>query len=163
MQIVSADRVVPVAAASPDGTDPLLKLLSLMERVDLAAERETYLMETAQYLFAFDALVLSGPNPPDERVLNPTQQDDKTNLQQQTILDFDASDTYLMRGWAHAMEGPVPFLRVSYRAGPDSRLARAAGHLLGATIQLWIKVGHAALAAPLHVPYNPTSDRYEIE
>jgi hypothetical protein len=164
MQIVSADRVMPVNTASPDGaTDPLLKLLTLMERVDLAAERETYLMESAQYLFAFDALVLSGPNPPDERVLNPTEQDNKTNFQQQTILDFDASDTYLMRGWAHAMDGPVPFLRASYRAGPDSRLARAASHRLGATIQLWLKVGEAALAAPVHVPYNPTSDRYEIE
>ncbi len=165
MEIVSTDIVIPVTAARPDlgGTDPLLKVLSLVERVDLAAERESYLMETVQYLFPFDALVLSGPNPPHDGVCDPTQQDDKTNAQQQTILDFRAGDTYLMRGWAHAGAATVPFLRVSHRAGPDSRLAQATKNQLGATILLWLKVGHAALGAPIAVPYNPASDRYEIE
>jgi hypothetical protein len=165
MQIVTTDTVIPVTASSSDRDrpNPLQKLLSLVERVDLAAEREWYLMETAQYLFPFDTLVLSGPNPPHDGVCDPTQQDDKTNLQQQTILDFQASDTYLMRGWVRTGEITVPFLKASYRAGPDSRLAKATRHQLGATIQLWLKVGDAALAAPVRVPYNPTSERYEIE
>ena len=84
-------------------------------------------METAQYLFPFDTLVLSGPNPPHDGVCDPTQQDDKTNLQQQTILDFQASDTYLMRGWVRTGAIPVPFLKASYRAGPTRDWPRPRG------------------------------------
>ena len=165
MQIVSTDTVVSVTARPPDldATNPLLKVLNLVERVELAAERECYLMESAQYLFPFDSLVLSAPNPPREWIRDPEQQDDKTDLQQQTILDFQAGDTYLMRGWARAGDVTVPFIRVSYRGGPDSRLARAARYHPGAHIQLWLKVGNAALSSPVRIPYNTASDRYEIE
>jgi hypothetical protein len=165
MQIVSTDTVVPVTARplDRDATNPLLKVLTLVERVELAAERECYLMDSAQYLFPFDSLVLSGPNPPRDRVCDPTQQDDKTDLQQQTILDFQAGDAYLMRGWARAGNVTVPFIRASYRGGPDSRLAQAARYHSGAHIQLWLKVGAAALSSPVRVPYNAASDRYEIE
>jgi hypothetical protein len=106
MHIVSSDTVVPVTAApsEPERPNALLKLLGLLERVELAAEREHYLLDTAHYLFPFEALTLSGPTPPHDQVGDPTQQDVKTDLQQQTILDFQASDTYLMRGWVRAGE-----------------------------------------------------------
>lgn len=165
MQIVSTDTVVTVTAKPPelDATNPLLKVMNLVERVELAAERECYLMESAQYLFPFDSLVLSGPNPPRDRVCDPTQQDDKTDLQQQTILDFQAGDTYLMRGWARAGDVTVPFIRASYRGGPDSRLTQGGLYHSEAHVQLWLKVGAVALSSPVRAFYNPASDRYEIE
>ena len=62
--------------------------------------------------------------------------------------DFLITDTYLLRGWVTAKawknleafdpepERTVPFLKLSYRAGPDSKLAEALGGVPGKTIRL---------------------------
>ena len=76
---------------------------------------------------------------------------------------FRTSDTYLVRGWATAGDWTGPFLKLSYRGGPDSKLSQASGHRLGSTIRLYLKVRDASTATPLSVPYNEESHCYEIE
>lgn len=56
MIIVHTDnvfKVEPGTAPNYNQNNPLLKLLGLMERVQLAVEREFYLMGETQYLFPF--------------------------------------------------------------------------------------------------------------
>lgn len=168
MEIVSTDTVLKVPPGTTpnyDQNNPLLKLLKLMENVQLAAEREYYLMEHANYLFPFDSLKLYGPAQPDSDQLDPRYQDNKTNFQKQNVQDFFTSDTFLVRGYARVDNWTGPFLRISYRGGPDSQLSKATGHDLGSSIKLWLKVGNASLGGNefLKVPYNPISHRYEIE
>jgi len=57
----------------------------------------------------------------------------------------------------------VPFLKLSYRAGPDSKLAEALGRLPGKTVRLFLKVNGRAAGNLITVPYNDLTDRYEIE
>jgi mannose-6-phosphate isomerase-like protein (cupin superfamily) len=120
-------------------------------------------MEHTQYLFPYDYLELYGPSGQNYNVLDPTQQDDKTDFQKQNVHDFRTTDTYLARGWASAGDWVGPFLRLSYRGGPDSILSQAAQHQLGEKIQLWLKVGASVTPSLISVPYNPTSNRYEVE
>ena len=95
--------------------------------------------------------------------LDPTKQDNKTDFQKQNVKEFRITDTYLARGWATAGDWTGPFLKLSYRGGPDSKLSQAANHHLGPSIRLFLKVRDAATATPLTVPYNEESHRYEIE
>jgi mannose-6-phosphate isomerase-like protein (cupin superfamily) len=165
-QIVQEDRVLRVApGTSPDYDrgNSLLKLLQLVERTRLAAEREHYLHDSLQHLFPFRQLDLYGPQSPDTDNLDPARQDNKTDFQKQNVADFVASDTTLVRGWAAAGDWVGPFLRASYRGGPDSFLSEATGHRLGESLKLWIKVGARVTPALLDVPYNAETDRYEIE
>src|SRR5262249_38473068 len=144
MEIMHSDstfRVAPGTQPNYSANNPMLKLLGLMERVQFAAEREFYFMGQAQYLFPFDFLELYGPAAPNADVLDPMRQDDKTDFQKQNVRTFNTTDTHLVRGLATAGDWTGPFLRLSYRGGPDSRLSAAAGHQLGRQIKLWLRVG----------------------
>ncbi|HEX8144070.1 MAG TPA: hypothetical protein VF553_15830 [Pyrinomonadaceae bacterium] len=166
MEIIHSDsvfRVEPGTQPNYNSNNPLLKLLGMLEQVQLAAEREHYIMGQAQYLFPFDFLELYGPPPPDQDVLDPRQQDNKETFQKQNVRSFNTADTHLLRGLVTAGDWTGPFLRISYRGGPDSRLSVASGHQLGERIKLWLKVGKASTQTLLSVPYNQESDRYEIE
>jgi len=166
MEIIHSDsifRVEPGTQPNYGSGNPMLKLLGLMERVQLAAEREYYVMGQTQYLFPFDFLELYGPAAPASDVLDPTQQDNKTDFQKQNVRNFNTADTHLVRGLVTAGDWTGPFLHLSYRGGPDSKLSAAAGHQLGERIKLWLKVGSVATPTLIPVPYNPAADRYEVE
>ena len=84
MEIIHTDVVIDV----PPGTtppykanNPLRKLLDLMEHVQFAASREAYLTEHTQYLFPIAELILYGPSGGDHDILDPAQQDNKTDFQ----------------------------------------------------------------------------------
>jgi mannose-6-phosphate isomerase-like protein (cupin superfamily) len=166
MQIIHSDAVFRVQpGTSPDynKNNPLLRVLGLIEKLQLAAEREFYVSEHLQYLIPYDSLELYGPNPPNENVLDPTQQDFKTDFQKQNVRDFRTTDTHLVRGLVNAGNWIGPFVRLSYRGGPDSKLSAEANHNLGQSIKTWVKVGSAATTSLVTVPYNEASDRYEVE
>jgi mannose-6-phosphate isomerase-like protein (cupin superfamily) len=171
MTIVSGDKVFfvkPPASVDYKSNNPLSRLMSLLETVELSAERENYLLNQVQYLIPFDFLELYGPSGSSWNVADPALQDSKEDFQKQNIRDFRCTDTWIARGWATTrMDSSAdgwtgPFLFFSYRGGPDSKLSQTSGHRLGATIRLYLKVGDTA-AVKLDVPYNPATDRYEIE
>jgi mannose-6-phosphate isomerase-like protein (cupin superfamily) len=165
VDIVHSDVVINV----PPGTtpvynshNPLLKLLDLMQKVQFAASRQYYLGEQTQYLFPIAKLIMFGPAGDDHNILDPAAQDNKTDFQKQNVDDFHTSDTFLVRGLAATSDWTGPYVRISYRGGPDSLLSQKAGHTLGATIKVAIKVGNAAFQT-LAMPYNESTDRYEVE
>jgi len=166
MVIVPTDKVIPV----PPGTrldftrqNPLQRLADLVTKVCLAAERHAYLTEHTQYLFPYESLELTGPEGAQWQDLDPTRQDDKADDQKQLVRGFCTADAFLARGWVTAGDWTGPFLRVSYQGGPDSRLSAAANHQLGPAIKMWLKVGDRATAEFLTVPYNPETNRYDVE
>ncbi|MCC6858046.1 MAG: hypothetical protein IT158_05785 [Bryobacterales bacterium] len=159
----SVFQVDPASAPDYNRGNSLVKLLGIMEKSGLAAERQSYLAYSLQYLFPLRNLELYGPAGGDFQNLNATTQDNKTDFQKQNVRDFLLGDTQLVRGWAISGNLIVPFLRVSYRGGPDSVLSEMSGHRLGQRIKLWIRVGGAEVSSPLSVPYNPLTDRYDIE
>jgi mannose-6-phosphate isomerase-like protein (cupin superfamily) len=142
--------------------------MALLESVELSAERENYLLNQVQYLVPFDFLELYGPSGDSWDVTDIRQQDNKEDFQKQNIKDFRCTDTWIARGWATTNGDSAgadwigPFLFLSYRGGPDSKLSQMCGHKLGASIRLYLKVG-AEDGVKLDVPYNPATDRYEIE
>lgn len=166
MQIVHSDAVFRVPPGSPPDyakNNPLLRVLGLIEQTQLAAEREFYLAEHLQYLIPYDYLELYGPNSPNENVLDPAQQDFKNDFQKQNVRDFRTTDTHLIRGLVSVENWTGPFVRLSYRGGPDSKLSERANHDLGQSIRAWVKVGSTATNSLITVPYNEASDRYEVE
>jgi hypothetical protein len=165
MHFVDTDRVIAVERGTTpdyDAQNSLLDLVDAVEWVELAASHEYYLAEHLQYLFPFRNLSLYGPSGDDQQNLDPRQQDNKQDFQKQNVQGFLLTDTYLLRGWAVVGDWTGPFLQLSYRGGPDSLLSRAAQHRLGDRIRAWVRVGDAP-PATLTVPYNPITDRYEIE
>src|SRR5262249_19872082 len=106
---------------------------------------------------------LWGPSGNDRGVLDPRQQDNKTDFQKQNLKSITLGDMRVMRGWAIANNWKGSFLRLSYEGGPDSKLAQTAGGNLGPIITLFIKIGNASTGTFLNVPYNPLSDRYDLE
>ena len=169
--IVSNDKVFLVKPpATPDykPNNPLARLMSLLETVELSAERENYLLNQAQYLIPFDFLELYGPSGSSWNVSDPTMQDNKEDFQKQNIRDFRCTDSWIARGWATTRSDSSagawtgPFLFLSYRGGPDTKLSQMSGHKLGDTLRLYLKVGTQG-GVKLDVPYNPLTDRYEIE
>ncbi|MCA6098190.1 hypothetical protein [Bradyrhizobium australafricanum] len=176
--IVRSDTVLKIAPGqAPDynSRNPLSKLLSVAETQRLAAERHFYLTDELHSLFPFGHLDFAGPQGADSNILDPVAQDNKTDFQKQNVRDFQVTDTYLLRGWVtpkawkdlDAMEPlpekTVPFLKLSYRAGPDSKLAEAIGGVPGPAIRLFLKVNAQDAGALITVPYNEATDRYEIE
>ena len=77
----------------------------------------------------------------------PTRQDNKTDFQKQNVRSFRTSATSLVRGWVTTGDWTGPFLRLSYRAGPDSPLWKAKNGSPGSTLKLWVKVGRDGDAA----------------
>ena len=180
--LVPSDAVIRVAPGTPpdyNANNPLMKLLALVQDHRLAAGRHFYLTDHLQYLVPFSHLDLYGPSGADSDTLDPARQDAKTDFQKQNVRDFRATDTYLLRGWAAATAWAdpaafepspartVPFLKLSYRAGPDSRLAEAIGGLPGERVWLWLKVNgrevREADGRLIPVPYNRATHRYELE
>lgn len=144
--------------------NPITKLLSVMESSSMMAEdSSSYLSDTSQFLFPFSHLELYGPSGSNQANLDPRTEDNKTDFQKQNIKDFLLTDTFLVRGWVSAGNWTGPFLKLSYRGGPDSQLSIASGHTLGPFIYLWLKVQGKALADPIQVFYNTNTNRYEIE
>jgi mannose-6-phosphate isomerase-like protein (cupin superfamily) len=176
--IVSTDTVIripPGETPNYNSDNPLVRLLAYAEAQRLAAGRHYYLTDDLQALVPFSHLTLAGPQGSDADILDPARQDSKTDFQKQNIRDFLVTDTYLLRGWVTTKAWEkledvdpqpakiVPFLKLSYRAGPDSKLAEALGRLPGETIRLFLKVNGRAAGDLITVPYNDLTDRYEIE
>jgi mannose-6-phosphate isomerase-like protein (cupin superfamily) len=156
-------RVEPGTTPNYNRGNSLLGLLRLVEQTQLAAEREHYLHDHLQFLFPFRGLELYGPQGGDSDNLEPAFQDNKTDFQKQNVASFITADTTLLRGWVTTGNWTGPFLRVSYRGGPDSVLSEASGHRLGDRIRAWMRIGTTAVPQLLDVPYNPLTDRYDIE
>jgi mannose-6-phosphate isomerase-like protein (cupin superfamily) len=166
MQLVTSNQTIEVQSGATINyyqNNPLLIAASWVEQVQLAAEAENYLGDQLEYLFPIESMELWGPSGSDHAVLDPTRQDNKTDFQKQNLKSLRIGDARLVRGWATVNGWTGSFLRVSYEGGPDSRLARASGGKLGPSIKLFLRVGAATTASLLTVPYNPDSDRYEIE
>lgn len=166
MELIHSDQVFRVAPGTqPDYNrgNTLIRLLSIMETQGFACGRGQYLGETLEWLFPFDFLELYGPAGDDRDQLDPRLQDNKTDFQKQNLRDFHLGDVVLCRGYAAAGDLVVPFLRISYRAGPDSLLARASGDRPGSVLKLYLKVGANATSQLLDVPYDPATHRYALE
>jgi hypothetical protein len=176
MTIVSSDKVyvvkppgTHVADANYKPNNPLARLMKILESIELSAEREYYLLNQVQYLVPFDFLELYNPSGSSWNVTDPRQQDNKEDFQKQNIHDFRCTDTWIARGWATTDTDSSsggwtgPFLFLSYRGGPDSKLSQMSGHKLGSSLKLYLKVQGTAAAQLIDVPYNPVTDRYEIE
>jgi hypothetical protein len=166
MDILHGDsvfRVEPGTTPEYNNSHSLLNVLGLVERTEFACDREWYLRDSLQYLFPIDYLELYSPAGQDSDVLDPTRQDNKTDFQKQNVRTFRTSSTALARGWVTTGDWTGPFLRLSYQAGPDSPLWKANSGSPGSSIKLWLKVGGKTAPELLTVPYNGTSDRYEVE
>ncbi len=166
MLLVHSDSVFKVEkGVTPNYNqgNSLLRLMGLMENTRRAAGQENYPVYSTQYLFPFRRLELYGPAGDDFEQLDPTRQDNKTDFQKQNVKNFLTTDTHLMRGLVSVGDWTGPFLRISYRGGPDSAISQAAGHKMSDKIKLWLKVGSASSSQLLVVPYHLESDRYELE
>ena len=171
MQIFEAEIRNNIAVSPGQGPDyqernPILRMMEVWAKAELAADREHYDAGSLDFLFPFKDLALYGPRPPNSGVLDPRQQDEKQDFQKQNVADFNLEDCWLARGYASADPWEGSFLKLSYSASPFTRLATKAaeaGSPLGSTIRAWIKVGANATSFPVLVPYNTRTDRYEIE
>ena len=88
MEIVHKDVVIDVPSGITPPykvNNPLTKLLTLMEQVQFAASREVYLTPQMQYLFPIEDLTMYGPAGADHDILDPVQQDNKTDFQKQNV------------------------------------------------------------------------------
>jgi mannose-6-phosphate isomerase-like protein (cupin superfamily) len=163
-QLVHSDsvfRVDPGTAPDYAADNSLVRLLGQVEAARLAAERESYDPVSLQYLFPLAWLELYGPAGANADVLDPAQQDDKNDFQKQNVRNFRLGDTQAVRGWAVTSDGRNPFVQLSYRAGPDSALAQAAGQL-GASIGCVVSV-QGGSPVTLLAPYDESSGRYVVE
>jgi mannose-6-phosphate isomerase-like protein (cupin superfamily) len=167
MQTIISNKDQVVRAQNPNYNDhnPVEKLLRLIEGVHWSAGIEYYRTEYVQYLFPFEDLVLYSPNQADllPSELDFRNQDNKTDFQKQNIKDFISTDTYLVRGIVAAGGWIGPFLKISYRGGPDSKLSQTANHQLGDKIKLFLKIDENVTNELISAIYNPESDRYEVE
>ena len=125
MDIVHTDsvfRVEPGTTPNYNKGSSLVALMNILESTELACDREWYLRDHLQYLFPYEYLELYGPQAGDANILDPTQQDNKTDFQKQNVKSFRTSSTYVIRGWVTTGEWTGPFVRLSYQAGPESPL-----------------------------------------
>ena len=144
--------------------NPITKLMHAMEEAYFFAENlDCYLVDSIQFLFPFSHLEIYGPAGISHMILNPEMQDNKTDFQKQNIKDFVLTDTFLARGWVSVGGQTIPFLKLSYLGGLDSKLAELSGNKLDAHINLWIKIQGKAVSEYIKVPYNEETDRYEVE
>src|SRR4051794_32082751 len=100
ISIVHTDNVIQInPGTTPDynQNNPLLKLLGLIEGVQFAAERESYLMEYTQYLFPFSYLELYGPSGQSYNILDPAQQANNADFQKQNRHGFRPTHADLPR------------------------------------------------------------------
>ena len=171
MTIVSGDKVFavkPPATIDFKSNNPLARLMSLWNRsicrpsVSTTCSTRCNICCPSTFWSCTALRVIRGT------VADPQQQDNKEDFQKQNIKDFSCTDARIARGWAttrgdsNAGDWTGPFLFLSYRAGPDSKLSHTAGHSLGASIRVFARIG-SGTGARLDVPYNPETDRYELE
>lgn len=175
MSVVPGDSILtvqPLAKVDYKISNPLQRLMALMQSVELCADRECYLGDSVQYLLPFDHLQLYGPTGAQWAETDIRNEDNKEDFQKQNIQDFRCTDARIARGWAttawdadpdsNAWTGP--FLFLSYRGGPDSKLSAMAGHKLGGSIRIELNLpGKGSAPVALTLPYNETTDRYELE
>ena len=154
-------RVEPGTSPDYDRDNALLALLSVVEKVRFAAERECYDPGSLQHLMPLSWLELWGPAPPETDNLDPVGQDNKTDFQKQNVRRFRLADTQAARGWAAAEDWRGPFVALSYRGGPDSALSES-GATLGDAIGVRVAIPGRG-DATLRAPYDPESDRYVVE
>ena len=160
-------RVEPGSAINYNKNNPLVRLMGIIETMEVAAEREHYIMDSVQYLVPYQSLSLYGPSQPNQDVLDAAAQDFKTDFQKQNVSDFVTTDAMVMRGYVSAGNWTGPFLRISYNAGPDSKLAQLARDQQASppdgAIKAFLRINGAQTQQPVVVPYNKRSDRYELE
>jgi len=164
MFIVHSDLVTAVAPGSTpdyDQANPINKLMAILERNELAAEREHYLPDSIQVLIPYDQLTLYGPAGADSAILDPVLQDNKIDFQKQNLQNFRCTDSIITRGLVSVGSWTGPFLRLSYRGGPDSQLSQLSGHQLGASIKVFISIAGRSLI--IDCPYQEATDRYAVE
>jgi hypothetical protein len=145
-----------------DTDNSMLALMRIVERAQLAAERECYVQESLQYLVPFSHLELYGPGDGSQNG-DPKSQDNKSDFQKQNVASFRTADAIITRGFATTGDWTGPFLRLSYRAGPDSKLSQLANMQLSDRIRVWAKIGDTTTPQALSVPYVMRSGRYELE
>ena len=107
MDIVHTDSVFRVEPGTPPNYNKgnsLLALMNVLESTELACDREWYLRDHLQYLFPYEYLELYGPQGDDANILDPAQQDNKTDFQKQNIKSFRTSSTYVIRGWVTTLK-----------------------------------------------------------
>lgn len=166
IQISSKDIAVKASRDSINYNvrNPLEKLMATMEEAYFFAEHlDYYLSDSLQFLFPFVDLQLYGPAGTDIDILNPVNQDNKTDFQKQNIKDFILADAYLVRGWVKVGNETRPFLKLSYQGNADSVLSQTANHKLDAYIFLFLKVQGQQSPDLIKVPYNEDTNRYEVE
>lgn len=162
-EIHSVVHVPPGGAPDYERDNPVSRLMTAIEGVELSAERQHYLVDSVQYLLPFSSATLYGPSGDQSHVVDPRNQDNKNDFQKQNLQNFDLGSTQLTRGYATAGDWAGPFLHISYAPLLNSPLA-AGSPYRGATVLLNLTVGKAdAGPALLTVPYNELTHRYEIE
>jgi hypothetical protein len=167
MEIVHADEQnfvsVPIGQAPAyDTQNPILRLVRHVEEAELAAEREHYLADTLQYLVPFEELGLYSPGDgPD--LADPRQQDNKNDFQKQNIARISFGDMSFVRGYASAGDWTGSFLKLCYADGPYTTLWKEGGGSPGDSLRLFLRIGQAQTTELLTVPYNPLTQRYDVE
>ncbi len=169
IQLIKSDTFIDVASLhngliNYNSNNPTTKLMHAMEESYFFAENlDYYLADSIQFLFPFSHLDIYGPSGKDHSNTDPAKQDNKNDFQKQNIKDFILTDTFLARGWVNVGGQTVPFLKLSYLGGPDSKLAELTNNKMDSYIYLWLKVQNKSVSEYLKVPYNEETNRYEVE
>jgi len=163
-EIHSVQPITPGTSPNYNKENPVAKLVKAVEDTILSAGREHYIADSLDFIFPFRKMALYGPSGGDWQVVDPRLQDNKNDFQKQNVRQFDFTEMQLVRGYAHAGDWTGPFLHVSYQPSAESILSPTKGVYTGKTVRLYLKVGkNSTGAALIIVPYNPQTDRYEVE
>lgn len=165
MEIVRSDLIGADEPLATQGSS-IDELLEIVAGVRWAAEAQTYVQGEADFLLPFT--FLRTPPPGAGADVPPESQDDKFDFGKQNVREFHLGDTSLVRGWIRLLpadpdgeEEFFPFLKISYRGGPDSALSQATRHSLQREITLHL--GLFQRSAKFMVAYNEESHRYDVE
>ena len=167
MELVQSDfqNFVSVPSnASPtyDSGNPILGIVRHVETTTLAAEREHYLPDSLQHLIPFQELGLYSPSD-NPNLSDPRLQDNKNDFQKQNIARMTMGDMFFVRGYATAGSWTGCFLKLCYRDSPYTELWRRNNSSPGSSLRLFLSVGPNLTSTLLTVPYNPDTQRYEVE
>ncbi|WP_376967884.1 cupin domain-containing protein (plasmid) [Azospirillum sp. A26] len=155
--------VEPGTSPNYNRNNPVSKVIGLVEGVDLAAERQHYLVDSLQYLFGVGRMFLYGPSGGDWQVRDPRLQDNKDDFQKQNVAGFTTAATQIIRGYANAGAWTGPVLQIAYTAALGSPLAGSDGVCRSPSLKLFLKVGAVEADGLISVPYNEATGRYEVE